>query len=62
MEEMPRKWLVLELLKSMAATQRWLLVLFCPNLTGSLGRSRPASDLCILGLNPSRIAVGLDQF
>lgn len=38
-----------------------LLVPFCPNLTGSFGRSRPASGLGILGLNPSKVAVGLGQ-
>lgn len=40
-KEIPRKWLGFKLLKSTAAAQRWLLVLFCPNLTGSFGRSRP---------------------
>lgn len=59
-EEMARKRLGFELLKSMAAAQR-LLVPFCPNLTGSFGRSRPASGLGILGLNPSKVAVGLGQ-
>lgn len=42
-----RKRLGFKLLKLKAAAQRWLSVLFCPNLKGSSGKSRPASVLCL---------------